>query len=152
MRVGQKKRYPRLDWGVRKGLPWQWGPSCMGLGLLWWWVGLLCFGPYVGFHRGKQAWQAQVFICRTFFDGSCKLGSFIRALLGHPVGQCVEAWAWLTWLIWRLSTWMSRVYWHGIWNLFHVSWLCKVCFFIQAVWFGEILFAPQGSQSQPVFH
>ena len=86
MRVGQKKRYPRLDWGVRKGLPWQWGPSCMGLGLLWWWIGLLCFGPYVGFHRGKQAWQAQVFICRTFFDGSCKLGSFIRALLGHPCG------------------------------------------------------------------
>lgn len=42
---------------------------------------LVVLGPFCGL----SSKQAQVFICRTFFDGSCRLGSFIRALLGHPV-------------------------------------------------------------------
>jgi len=48
------------------------------------------------------------FLC----DGSCRLGSWIRALLG--CGPMRITWAWLRWLIWRLSTWISRVYWHRI--------------------------------------
>lgn len=48
---------------------------------------LVVLWPFCGLSSRKE--QDQVFICRTFFDGSCRLGSFIRALLGHPVGQCV---------------------------------------------------------------
>lgn len=46
---------------------------------------LVVFWPFCGL-PSRKARTTQVCISRTFFDGSCKLGSFIRALLGHPVG------------------------------------------------------------------
>lgn len=44
-----EKRSHSQYWWVRKGLPPEWGLSFMRLSFLWWWVGLLCFGHFVGF-------------------------------------------------------------------------------------------------------